>query len=1658
MKKLLNLFLILCLILSQVPLSVLAEEEGAYSDREISRTEALAASERAGESVPADLSVQDTKQTVYQETEPVTAHDENSVAETGKMPAQKSDEESYEEALAGESGEAASSENAPESYEGDPENTETLIGALLPEDESIAADNEALLGSSVIESVSYIKYSWDGTKVVSSDETAYNVQPVPSDGNMTSGWYYLNSNVTKNGRVDSITGDVNLILEDGFTLDVKGLYVPEGSTLTVYARSNDDEAGRIYSHPGKSQGGAGIGGYSGHDNGNIVIHGGNIEANGYDHCAGLGSNDGRTGGDITIYGGTVTAKGGSDGAGLGGGRNCEGGEITIYGGTIAAKGGGSNGAAIGGGKSGSGGTITIYGGTVNANDEQCNENGAAIGGGDSADGGEITINGGEITTYSRDGAGIGGGDDGDGGDITINGGTITANRVNQGQGARIGGGCGGAPGTIVINDGTVTATGGSGAGIGGGKGNKSGGTVKINGGVINATGSYGIGKGEEGSDVSVTLDYTEDTKDSISITASSYSGTVTLEQPFAKYAGSDGQELVNMFTKGAVHSVLLASGMLKAWDKETSGGVIEYTQYSWDEENQTLKKTIIRPTSYIVLTSYAQELLGGTYVFSTNTVIDHYLSVQKGATVNLIVPKGVVLTCTKGIGCGYNKAGEYATLNIFGEGTIVVNGKENAAGIGGNDNEASGNITIHGTTVKATGGKHGAGIGGGEGGKDPDGNTSIKIYTGTVTATGGIDGAGIGGGDGQPGAHTYIYSGTITADSKKHGAGIGGGDGEGTLGAFIYGGKVTATGGVHGAGIGAGEQGGNLRKAEDGGGVNICGGNVKATGGSGAAGIGGGYDENMSGTVNITGYDTKLTVQCGDKGAGIGSGSCNDSGKEGNMKGTVTIDCGSASDINITGGQYGAGIGTGVGGNMTGKFYYKNGNVVITVGSKDSWIANFSAGIGGGGEVGLVDYGGEGGTAYIGGGNLKIILGLNAHGEAIGAGYNDSCSGTVYVAAGNNKTGKYLRVDYCDAEPSEGKWKTAKASDRTDVCHDTNNITVTECNHKDVDGNSGLTYTIVGKQHRKYCKYCGLDVTEDHKGEDCECGYRSRTFTVTLNDESRVETCTVAEGKEFVLPDDDGQVMSGNEIPPCIYRVKEWMPEGDASGRGYEPGETVTVNRDMTFVSVREHLYQITFDEVPGGRFKPEFTGGKTYAAPGETLSFSVEPDSGYSVGDVTYQIMEGYEIAENGDVIYLYSEPVEIPLVDGEYQLTMPELTSVNGAENNQIIIAAEISQNTEYSVTIPENLVGGTVTADWTTAAAGATITLTVTTDPNYALESIRCRKAGGEDVELTETGETGKYTFVMPAEDVRVTAEWEAASAVTIKGVTGSFNDKIKLNYYFDIPEEVLEDENAYVTITNERTDAEITLPVHSAPFNQAKGGYRFSVALAAKEAGDTITAKMFDGSGNAVTLIGEKSGKDYTGTGVQYTLIQYFEWLEKNGSDDKEKAVGVAARDYCTAAQIYFKYHADGLSVSSAVDEVTVETLSVFIAEREGTLPAGVSISGISAMLESDNTLRLYLGFNEVKPDDFTYYIDGKEVELKQRASDKKYYLALDKGVYSNRLQDTHTYSISDGTDTYTITASVLTYARSCAIKSDESEINLGKALYLYSQAAVAAFGN
>jgi len=220
----------------------------------------------------------------------------------------------------------------------------------------------------------------------------------------------------------------------------------------------------------------------------ITIDGtGSLDATGSSsgNGAGIGSGGGYSNGEIIINGGTITANGNSGGgAGIGGGGNpstpsTSGGTITINGGTITANGHGG-GAGIGGGRGsstgGNGGTITINSGIVIATgDNSSGYSAAGIGGG-----------------YAANGTG------GSGGTIKITGGTVTASGTSLGAGIGGGGatnGPGGAGGTITISGGTVTATGGyRGAGIGGAGANYSpssagsAGNITITGGRITAKG------------------------------------------------------------------------------------------------------------------------------------------------------------------------------------------------------------------------------------------------------------------------------------------------------------------------------------------------------------------------------------------------------------------------------------------------------------------------------------------------------------------------------------------------------------------------------------------------------------------------------------------------------------------------------------------------------------------------------------------------------------------------------------------------------------------------------------------------------------------------------------------------------------------------------------------------------------------------------------------------------------------------------------------------------------------------------------------------------------------------------------------------------------------------------------------------------------------
>ena len=280
-----------------------------------------------------------------------------------------------------------------------------------------------------------------------------------------------------------------------------------------------------------------------------------------------------------------------------------------------------------------------------------------------------------------------------------------------------------------------------------------------------------------------------------------------------------------------------------------------------------------------------------------------------------------------GAGIGGGNGGSGKNITITG-GTVNAKGGLEGAGIGGGTGGSGENITINGGTVEANGGLFGAGIGGGLNGV----GKNITINGGTVEATGGDNGgAGIGGGDSGSGEAITITGGTVNAKGGLEGAGIGGGNYGSGEAITITGGTVEATGGDFGAGIGGGSWG----NGED---ITIKGGTVEANGGLFGAGIGGGNAASIGGSgKNITITGGTVNAAGGSYAAGIGGGSVGAWGGDAGSGKNITINGGT---VNATGTDGGAGIGGGENGNGE--------DITINGGKVNASGAYGGAGIGGG--------------------------------------------------------------------------------------------------------------------------------------------------------------------------------------------------------------------------------------------------------------------------------------------------------------------------------------------------------------------------------------------------------------------------------------------------------------------------------------------------------------------------------------------------------------------------------------------------------------------------------------------------------------------------------------------------------------------------------------
>ena len=115
------------------------------------------------------------------------------------------------------------------------------------------------------------------------------------------------------------------------------------------------------------------------------------------------------------------------------------------------------------------------------------------------------------------------------------------------------------------------------------------------------------------------------------------------------------------------------------------------------------------------------------------------------------------------------------------------------------------------------------------------------------------------------------------------------------------------------------------------------------------------------------------------------------------------------------------------------------------------------------------------------------------------------------------------------------------------------------------------------------------------------------------------------------------------------------------------------------------------------------------------------------------------------------------------------------NTAITGNITLTAKWTRNRSnsspnYSINVPDKTNNGSVTVSPKSASKGSTVTVTVTPDKGYTLETLTVTDKNGSALELTDKG-GGQYTFTMPSGPVTVAATF--------------MDDNTMLNFFVDVP---------------------------------------------------------------------------------------------------------------------------------------------------------------------------------------------------------------------------------------------------------------------------------
>ena len=262
-------------------------------------------------------------------------------------------------------------------------------------------------------------------------------------------------------------------------------------------------------------------------------------------------------------------------------------------------------------------------------------------------------------------------------------------------------------------------------------------------------------------------------------------------------------------------------------------------------------------------------------------------------------------------------------------------------------------------------------------------------------------------------------------------------------------------------------------------------------------------------------------------------------------------------------------------------------------------------------------------------------------------------------------------------------------------------------------------------------------------------------------------TIGTSAGEDFysIDPVIADQTYTGTELKPAVKVTKN----GEVIETGYSVEYSANTNVGTATATVKVGdtvIGTATFNIVKAAP-TVKITADPTSLTGSGTVKLTVTSKGVPTDGEIKVTCDNDITVTENEDGI-----SATLPNATKTYTFT----ASYNGDANHekasgtcQVSVTrrsssgGSSSSDRSYAVTAPSTK-NGDVTVSPKNASKGDHVTITVTPDKGYELDSLTVKDASGNKLKLTDKG-NGKYTFTMPGSKVTVSAEFVEEQAASI-----------------------------------------------------------------------------------------------------------------------------------------------------------------------------------------------------------------------------------------------------------------------------------------------------